>query len=153
MSLFTLITEARRSGDFAPLAAAVPYARYLGIGAELTGGELLGRMRFAPHLVGNASLPALHGGTIGALLESTAIFQLLYQAETPVLPRTVTITVDYLRSARALDTLAHGVVTRQGRRVASVHVEAWQEDRTRLVATANVHLMLAPLEGPSAPET
>ncbi|MBC7977355.1 MAG: PaaI family thioesterase [Myxococcales bacterium] len=94
-------------------------------------------MRFGPHLIGNPSLPALHGGTLGALLESAAIFQLLWQAETIVLPKTITLTVDYLRSGAPVDTHARGTITRQGRRVTNVRMEAWQADRAAPVATAH----------------
>ena len=69
--------------------------------------------------------------------ESAAIFELLYRAETIVLPKTITFTVDYLRSGGAVDTHARGVVTRQGRRVTNVRVEAWQADRDKPVATAH----------------
>jgi acyl-coenzyme A thioesterase PaaI-like protein len=58
------------------------------------------------------------------------------------LPKTITITVDYLRSGHAVDTYARGVVTRQGRRVANVHVEAWQDDRARPIATAHAHFLI-----------
>jgi acyl-coenzyme A thioesterase PaaI-like protein len=94
-------------------------------------------MRYADHLIGNPALPALHGGTLGALLESAAIFELFYRAETIVLPKTITITVDYLRSGQAVDTHARGTVTRHGKRVANVRVEAWQADRSLPVATAH----------------
>ena len=64
----------------------------------MVGDELITTMRYADHLIGNPALPALHGGTLGALLESAAIFELLWRAETIVLPKTITLTVDYLRS-------------------------------------------------------
>lgn len=144
MNLVELIAEAKQKRDWSLLGAAVPYAQFLGISAEASpdGDELIGKMTFSPQLIGNAAIPALHGGTIGALCESTAIFQLLWAAETIVVPRTITITVDYLRSGRAVDTYARGTITRQGRRVASVHVEAWQTDRARPIATANAHLLI-----------
>jgi acyl-coenzyme A thioesterase PaaI-like protein len=94
-------------------------------------------MRYGDHLIGNPALPALHGGTLGALLESAAIFELLCRSETVVLPKTITLTVDYLRSGAPVDTHARGVVTRQGRRVANVRMEAWQADRHKPVATAH----------------
>ena len=94
-------------------------------------------MKFADHLIGNPALPALHGGTLGALLESSAIFELLWRAETIVLPKTITLTVDYLRSGGPHDTHARSIVTRHGRRVANVRVEAWQTDRATPVATAH----------------
>ena len=66
--------------------------------------ELITTMRYGDHLIGNPALPALHGGTLGALLESAAIFELLWRAETIVLPKTITLTVDYLRSGGAAST-------------------------------------------------
>jgi acyl-coenzyme A thioesterase PaaI-like protein len=130
------IAAAKRDGDPQRLLDCIPYSRFLGLAAALRGDELITTMRFADHLVGNPGLPALHGGTLGALLESAAIFELLWHAETVVLPKTITITVAYLRSGTAVDTHARGIVTRHGRRVANVRVEAWQADRGAPVATA-----------------
>ena len=140
MTLVERLTAAKQAGDYQGLFEAIPYARFLGLEAELVPngeGELITTMRFGPHLIGNPALPALHGGTLGALLESAAIFELLWRAESIVLPKTITFTVDYLRSAGAVDTHARGIITRQGRRVTNVRIEAWQEDRNKAVATAN----------------
>ena len=103
-------------------------------------------MAYADALIGNASLPALHGGTIGALLESTATLQAFWESETLVLPKIVTITIDFLRSGRPVDTFAKGVFTRQGRRVVNMSVEAWQEDRARPIARANAIFLVKPLD-------
>jgi len=146
VNLVELIEEAKARRDWSVLGAAIPYAQFLGISADDSTGELLGKMAYTPSLIGNAAIPALHGGTLGALLESTAIFQVLYEAETIVLPHTITITVDYLRSGRAVDTFARATITRQGRRVASVHVVAWQDDRERPIATANAHVLITPAD-------
>lgn len=138
------IAELRRSGDWNRLPEAIPYARFLGISLDCSSGAAVGRLAYADMLVGNPALPALHGGTIGALLESTAVFQLLYEQESVALPKTINITVDYLRSGRAVDTFARGVVTRHGRRVANVRVEAWQDDADRPIAIAWCHFLLEP---------
>lgn len=137
MSLIEQLAEAKRSGDMQAVFAAIPYSKFLGLSACMEGDELITTMKFAPSLIGNPSLPALHGGTLGALLESSAIFELLWRAETIVLPKTITLTVDYLRSGQPLDTHARSIVTRHGRRVANVRVEAWQTDRATPVATAH----------------
>lgn len=142
MTLLERVADAKRSGDYHVLLEAVPYAGFLGLSARLEGDELITTMRFADHLIGNPALPALHGGTLGALLESAAIFELLWRAETIVLPKTITITVDYLRSGAPRDTHARGTVTRHGRRVANVRVEAWQADRAAPVATAHAIFMV-----------
>jgi len=136
------IAAAKRDRDPQRLLDCIPYSPFLGLAAELRGDELITTMRFADHLVGNPALPALHGGTLGALLESAAIFELLWHAETVVLPKTITITVAYLRSGAAADTHARGIVTRHGRRVANVRVEAWQADRAAPVATAHAMFLV-----------
>lgn len=137
MTLEERLAEAKRTGNYEALMDAIPYSRFLGLHARVDGDELITTMRYADHLIGNPALPALHGGTLGALLESAAIFELLWRQETIVLPKTITVTVDYLRSGQPVDTHARGTVTRHGRRVANVRVEAWQKDRATPVATAH----------------
>ena len=137
MSLVERLTAAKQAHDFQALFDLIPYAKFLGLTAALEGDELVTTMRYGEHLIGNPTLPALHGGTLGALLESAAIFQLLWNAETIVLPKTITLTVDFLRSGGPVDTHARGIVTRQGRRVTNVRMEAWQADRSTPVATAH----------------
>jgi acyl-coenzyme A thioesterase PaaI-like protein len=145
-SIDEILRAARESGDVSTLVDAIPYLRFLGFSVETSSGEFIGKMRYADALVGNASLPALHGGTIGALLESTASLQAFWESETLVLPKIVTITIDFLRSGRPVDTFAKGVFTRQGRRVVNMSVEAWQEDRTRPIARANAIFLVKPLD-------
>jgi acyl-coenzyme A thioesterase PaaI-like protein len=139
-----ILRELKQKGEFSQITRAIPYTQFLGISIDQSTGELLGKMAFSERIVGNPILPAIHGGTLGALLESTAIFQLLWEVDLVALPKIVTITVDYLRSARPVDTFAKGVITKQGRRVVNVRVEAWQEDRSRPVATANTHFLVKP---------
>jgi len=136
-SLIERLDAARRASDYQAFVDTVPYARFLGLTAGERDGELITTMRFGDHQIGNPALPALHGGTLGALLESAAIFELLWRAETLVLPKTITLTVDYLRPGAPVDTHARGIVTRQGRRVTNVRMEAWQGDRATPVATAH----------------
>ncbi len=140
--LLSHIDRVKREGRLASLYEAIPFARFLGLTADVVDGELITTMRYGDHLIGNPMLPALHGGTLGALLESAAIFELMYRAETALLPKTITLTVDYLRSAAPRDTYACGSVTRHGRRVANVRVEAWQDDRKKPVVTAHAMFMV-----------
>lgn len=138
------IRAAKQAGDPSPLFDHVPYARFLGLSFELPAeGELVLRMRYADHLIGDSALPALHGGTIGALLESAAIFTLMWSHEGERLPKTINLTIDYLRSGRATDTFAAASITKRGRRVANVRALAWQGDRERPIASADAHFLLA----------
>ena len=140
--LLERIAAARAAGDLGGLVAAIPYAVFLGLSCAVEDGALITTMAAGAHLVGNPALPAIHGGALGALLESAAAFELIWSAETALLPRTITITVDYLRSARPVPTRARAVVIRQGRRVATVRIEAWQDDRAQPVAAAHGHFLI-----------
>ncbi|XXF78245.1 PaaI family thioesterase [Myxococcaceae bacterium GXIMD 01537] len=138
-----LVREVRQSREYSRLTDAIPYARFLNIGMENLAGEVLCRMTYKPALIGNSMLPALHGGTLGALLESAAVFELLLHADTEHVPKIISITVDFLRSGKPIDTYAKAVITRQGRRVANVRVEAWQDERARPIASAHALFLLS----------
>jgi uncharacterized protein (TIGR00369 family) len=147
--LLKRLAQVRQTGDVGRLAEAIPYARWMNIAPENGTGELLTRMRYHGNLIGNTYLPAIHGGTLGAMLEMAAIFHLLWETETETVPKIVNITVDYLRSARPIDVIAAAKVTKQGRRMVNVYAEAWQDDRSKPVATANAHFLVAAADEPS----
>jgi len=122
---------------------AIPYLEFLGVTVEeKPGGVLICHLPFQDKLVGNPTLPAIHGGVIGGLLESVALLQLIWSLDAPTLPRTVNTSIDYLRSGWAKDTFARGRITKQGRRVANVRAEAWQDDPERPIAAAHGHFLL-----------
>ena len=149
-ALIKRLAEARKRGNVGGLADAIPYAKWMGIAPENSTGELLTRMRFKDSLIGNTHLPAIHGGTLGALLEMTAIFHLLWETEAESVPKIVNITVDYLRSAGPRDVIAVAKVTKQGRRMVNVFAEAWQDDRSRPVASASAHFLVTSADEPPA---
>lgn len=130
------------SPDITALLQAVPYARFLGMSAEFRDGRLVTKLNFDRSLIGNPLLPALHGGAIGGFLEMTAIAQLVLETGMQQAPKPVSITVEYLRSGRPLDSYATALITKQGRRVVNVSVEAWQDDRLKPIATAHGHFLL-----------
>jgi uncharacterized protein (TIGR00369 family) len=137
------IEELRRTGDFARLIGAIPYARYLGLAVELVDGDPIVRMLANPKLIGNPIISALHGGTVGALLEIAAIIKLLWDGGAGSVPKTINITLNYLRSARATeDTFARATIPKHGRRVANVQVLAWQREEGKPIAVAHAHFLL-----------
>jgi uncharacterized protein (TIGR00369 family) len=142
LTMLERIRRAKQAGELGALVEAVPYSRFLGVTFEMVEGEVRGVLRHSPHHVGNPLLPALHGGVVGAFLESTATMALLASTETEALPRIISITVEYHRSARPRDTWARAEITRQGRRVATVRTVAWQEDPKSPVAVAGAHFLL-----------
>ncbi len=140
------LKEMKAIGDFGGLHDAIPYAAFMGLSLAADpdmAGQYITTMRFDESLIGNVDLPALHGGTISALLEMAALFQLTCDIEPEIMPKVVTITIDYMRSGGPNDTYAVASASRIGRRVANLRAEAWQEDRTRLIAAANINFLLA----------
>jgi uncharacterized protein (TIGR00369 family) len=116
---------------------AIPYARFLGVQVEQTGDSWRCVLPFRPEIIGNSSLPAIHGGVLGAFLELTAFLRLYAEAGAERAPKPINFAVDYLRSAGPRLTTAEADIFKLGRRIANVHVVAWQEDRAKPVASGN----------------
>ncbi len=129
------------------MLARVPYARFLGIRAELAGDEMTAILPYSERLIGNPTLPAIHGGVLGAFMEMTALAQLSIAQESggermARQPKPIDVTVEYLRSGRPVDTYARAQITRMGRRIANVRVEAWQAERAHPIAALHGHFLL-----------
>ena len=120
----------------------VPYCAWLGLAARIEDGVLVLDMPFDAKLIGNPVLPALHGGVIGSLLETAAIIQILWGTGAAALPKPVDITIDYLRSGRAVASHARAYLARQGRRVVNARADMWQEDPAKPVASFRGHFLL-----------
>ena len=143
VDLEQIVLEARQQGDVSGLMAQIPYARLIGMDMALDeAGNPLFLLPFQPKNIGNMALPALHGGVIGGFLENSAIVHLMWTCASTQMPKTIDFCVDYLRSARAVDTFARCEVTRQGRRIAHVTATCWQKDPAEPVAVARVHFLL-----------
>lgn len=153
------VVKQRRDAALRALVSGVPYIRFLGIEFDRRGDELTAVLPYHDKLIGNPLIPALHGGVTAAFLEVSAIVELSWtmlwedieahridlSAPEPILPRlpkTIGFTVDYLRSGLPRDGYARARVNRSGRRYASVHVEAWQDNRARPFAQATGHFLM-----------
>jgi uncharacterized protein (TIGR00369 family) len=157
------VVKGRRDAALAALIGRMPYAEFLGIRFDRRGDELTAHMPFDERLIGNPLIPALHGGATAGFLELAAVVELCWtqiweemEAAGPgaappeiTLPKTVDFTVDYLRAGLPRDAFARARVNRSGRRFASVHVEAWQDNRARLFAQATGHFLMP--EPPARP--
>lgn len=128
------------------LLERIPYARFLGVRAELAGDEMTAVLPFADHLIGNPTLPAIHGGVLGAFMEMTALIQLSIKEGQARQPRVIDVSIEYLRSGRPLTTYARAEIKKVGRRIANVHVEAWQEQRDAPIAALRGHFLVTPAE-------
>ncbi|XOV85389.1 MAG: PaaI family thioesterase [bacterium] len=127
------------------MADLIPYAKFLGMTAEDRDGVVVTHLPFKTALIGNRNLPAVHGGVLGAFLELTSVIQILHDSAYAQLPKTIDISIEYLRSAGPSDMYARAYITRHGRRVANVRAEMWQQDPDRLITIAHGHYLLKPL--------
>jgi len=145
MEFLANLRDEGRGQDMSAVLVRIPYARFLGVEVQQQGNEVITVLPFAEQIVGNTRLPAIHGGVIGALLEITSVLQLLFETSCQRLPKTIDVNFDYLRSGRPVTTYGHAIVNRQGRRVANVRSELWQDDRSRPIALSQGNYLLTPI--------
>jgi uncharacterized protein (TIGR00369 family) len=143
--ILALIERAHEAHEPQSLVALVPYARFLGVAVTEDEQGPLFKLPYRDSHIGNPYLPALHGGLMGAFMESAAILALLWRQDALRLPKVVDFAIDYLRPGRPLDLYARCDIRRQGKRVANVGITAWQwpepnDDRT--IATARSHFLV-----------
>lgn len=161
------VIKYRRDAALAALVGAVPYIQFLGIQFDRRGDELTAILPYDAKLIGNPSLPALHGGVTASFLEVTGLIGLAWislwddleagridpnavtAGALPPLPKTIDFTVDYLRAGLPRDCYARARVNRSGRRYASVQVEAWQDNRDRPFALGSVHCLMPEITPPA----
>ncbi len=159
------VIKQRRDAALQALVGGVPYIGFLGIQFDRRGDELTAILPYDDKLIGNPVLPALHGGVTAAFMEVAAIIELSWAMlwedmesgasapdfqiapPTPRLPKTIDFSVDYLRTGLPRDAYARARVIRSGRRYASVHVEAWQDNRARLFAQGTGHFLMPARDG------
>lgn len=119
-----------------------PYANLLGLTTTRSGGETLWIMPFRPEVVGRPGF--LHGGAIAGLLEFAALGTVLEAvgAEDGVTAKPINVSVQFTRGGTEHETYAAATITRLGRRVANVEAHAWQADRAKPIASAQMNVML-----------
>lgn len=142
MNPYDRIGTALERGDYGAMIEAVPYAAWLGMTVASDDEGRRYRMAYRDELVGNAHLGALHGGAVAGFLEQAALFEALVSQSQRRIPRVIDFGIDYLRSARSRDLFAACRVVREGRRVAQVRAETWQDERDAPVAAARAVFLL-----------
>ena len=121
----------------------LPYAQLLDLRFEQDDSEVKLIMPFAIGLVGSPG--RFHGGALAGLLEIAGVAAVIVaQPDALRMPRIrpVTVTVDFMREGTPIDTFAAAEVTRLGRRIVNVSARAWQYDRSRPIAAANLNFLL-----------
>ncbi len=125
-----------------------PYSDAIGVVVDHEeDGRPVMAMDFGTQVMGRPGY--LHGGAISGLMEMAAVAALRAELERrgeAMRLKPVNIQVEFMRGGTEQRTFAMGQVTRAGRRVALVNAEAWQEDRTRPIALAQMKFLLNPAE-------
>ena len=132
----------RPSANVTQLLERIPYAQTLGVEPHFMGDEFTLVLPFAQTNIGNATLPALHGGGIGGFMESCAIVQLLLSNPNRALAKPIALNIDYLRRGKPVDTYARAQIFKQGSRVANVRVRAWQDSFDTPIAALSGQFLL-----------
>ncbi|HCI61003.1 MAG TPA: PaaI family thioesterase, partial [Erythrobacter sp.] len=82
----------------------------------------------------------------GGLLETAGYAVLraeLARQQRAAILKPINITVQYLAAGKSRTSYAAGRITKLGRRSANLTVEAWQDDRSRPIATAVMNVLMA----------
>jgi uncharacterized protein (TIGR00369 family) len=119
-----------------------PYALGLGCVIERMEGDVpLLACDFSERVAGRPGF--WHGGALSGLLEMAAVSAA--QAALGVEMRRlkpINVSVQFMRGGVEKRTYALGRVIREGRRLVNVTAEAWQDDRTKPLAMAQMHVMI-----------
>lgn len=124
-----------------------PYARALGIAVKsVEDGTPVLAVDFGANVEGRPQ--HYHGGATAGLLENAGYAALrarLAEEGREAQMKPVNITVQYLSAGKSQTSYAKGRITRLGRRNANITVEAWQDDRSRPIASAVMNILMADL--------
>ena len=126
-----------------------PYADALGIDIDHDeDGQPVLFVDFNERVMGRPGF--LHGGALSGLMEMAAIAALRAELDRRgerMKLKPVNVQVEFMRGGIEQRTFAMGQVTRAGRRVALVNAEAWQDDRKKPIALAQMKILLSPVDG------
>ena len=117
-----------------------PYAQLLGIEAKNNRDQILFVLPASDRIIGNNTLPALHGGCVAGFMEHVALLQAWSLNPAGAMPKAINSAVDFLRPARLIDSYASCEIMRRGRKVTNINVTMWQTDTNRRIATASVNI-------------
>lgn len=136
--------------DTAPLAERmaefVPHAQAIGMKLESIGqGSGVMSTAWRADLVGDPDTDVIASGVVTALIDHTCGLAINSAADSPMPIATLDLRIDYLRPAAPRSGItAEANCYRLTRSIGFVRAEAWDVDRSDLVATAQAAFMLNP---------
>ena len=107
----------------------IPFNKYLGLKARTLSADVVELMLpFRPEFIGDPLRPALHGGIISMLIDTTGGMAAWMNVGDGERVSTVDLVVDYLLPGPAADILARAHVVRRGNRVCTANVNVVRVD-------------------------
>jgi len=119
-----------------------PYAELIGAHHNRATGEPIVSVSWQQEIQGRPGF--IHGGVIAGLLEMACYEALALEFRENGMPKVkpINIAVDYLRGGLMTETHAVAHIVRIGKRVANASAVCWQDDRSKPIATARMHILL-----------
>ncbi|MDB5700795.1 MAG: PaaI family thioesterase [Sphingomonadales bacterium] len=126
---------------------ASPYAKTLGaewvrdVANTIADRKVL-HMPFGDHLLGRPSF--LHGGAITGMVELAAWFTLSDAlADEPAAAfKPISVSIDFLRGGKMVETRATAKIIRLGRRLAILEARGWQEDEASPIVRGDLKFLI-----------
>lgn len=142
--MIELINTSQKNKDVSALIEHIPYATFLGIERlpEQDTDKYVFKMPAKKALVGNPTLPAIHGGALGGFMETSAMLHLMIKMEERSMPKVVDFSLDFIRTGKMLDTFVRCKIIRFGRKLVNLSVEAWQENENTPIAKARLQVLI-----------
>lgn len=119
-----------------------PYADVIGAQLNQATGEPILSVSWRPSIEGRPGF--IHGGVIAGLLEMSCYEALAQEFRDTGLPKVkpINVAIDYLRGGLMAETHALAHIVRIGKRVANASAICWQDDRSKPIATARMHILI-----------
>lgn len=124
------------------MASRSPYSELIGVRRNNVTGEPIVTISWRPAIEGRPGF--VHGGVIAGLLEMACYEALTHEFRDSGKPvvKPINVAIDYLRGGVMIDTHAVAHIVRIGKRVANASAVCWQDDRSKPIATARMHILL-----------
>jgi uncharacterized protein (TIGR00369 family) len=115
----------------------IPFNKFLGVKlARIEEGFVRIELPFRPEFIGDAGRPALHGGVISMLIDTSGGMAVWTKCRIEDRVSTIDLRVDYLAPGAADTLVAEASVVRVGNRVGVTDIRCFQpSDPERTVAT------------------
>ena len=123
---------------------AIPHNTALGMRVVDTGpGTARTCLDYRPEFLGDVAAGLWHTGPAISLADATAGLAVFLGLPEPGSIATLDLRMDYLRAGLFRDTFDECRITHLGRRIANVHISAWQKRREEPITIARAHFLLS----------